>query len=164
MATNSPTKQINQDGGGKQPAAPAPATPDPASQEQARQPANPEPAKPAAGQPGKESAVAVTIPRYDALLALGKKPSEALAMIDAAVAKAVTYAKVMRSTHGHEPDFQPRREDIGPYRVTETKERVNYGGGLTTIPAGTIVDLRSYGLNGIARLREQGVKMVLIEE
>lgn len=150
MATNnSPNKQTQQDAGKPAPAADPPAASDPASLAQARKP-GPQPA--------------VVVPRYDVLVDAGKRPSEALAIVEAAVAKAVSYGKVMRATHGHEPDVQPSREQVGPYRVTETKERVNYGGGLTTIPVGTIVDLRSYGLQGIARLREQGVKMELLEQ
>jgi hypothetical protein len=37
--------------------------------------------------------------------------------------------------------------------------RVSLFGQITTLPEGTLVTARSYGLQGIARLREQGVKL-----
>lgn len=109
-------------------------------------------------------AVEVAVPDLDALLASGASVAEALAAVEAAVGKAVAYGKRMRELHGPKAPPGPTKEQTGPYRVTETKHNVAIAGGLTTIPAGTIVDLRSYGLVGIARLKEQGVKMVLVEQ
>ena len=107
-------------------------------------------------------AIKVAVPRMEYLIDDGDTREEALKEIDKQVAKAVAYRV---EVHGAapEPTSEPTKAELGPYRVTEAKQ-VAYGGGITVIPAGTLVDIRGYGLNGIARLREQGVKMELLPE
>lgn len=100
----------------------------------------------------------VGIPKLEAVGAT----AAGLQAIEAEVAKAVAFVKRLRSMLPAE-ERPLTREDTGPYRVLEDKQ-INYGGGLTVITRGTRVDVRSYGVVGIMRLREQGVKMELLEE
>ena len=106
--------------------------------------------------------VKVTIPRIEVLLAEGASKAEALATVVEHVQKANDYLAQLRKAMPETP-VKLSREETGPYRVLEGKQ-VSIGGCITVITPGTIVDLRSYGANGIARLREQGVKMELVKQ
>ena len=104
------------------------------------------------------------VPRYEWLVERdGKDPAEALRLIEEAVKGASDYLATVKQKLPRDIQPQLSRQQRGPYVVLAPKQ-VQIHGGITTIPEGTIVSLQSYGAQGIARLREQGVKMALLSD